>query len=761
MKKNLIYAGMLLLGMTVATGCSNEENLEQVLNDGTTIQAVIESATEARTSVNDAYEVTWTADDAFNVWNGDTKAGTLTLSGGAGTTSGKFTASDDLDLQDGSIALFPASDSKNYTFATAYTSQETDAPMLGTYANGKFTFSLLTSMVRVVVADVPAGEAVLTISSNSETLTGEATLGNDNTLGVPASGTKEVTVTMTNAETATLTFDVPLPAQNYTNGLSVKLTVGGTEVFSKTTNAFDAAVGKIYVFGATYVSVDGDNVEATLQEALNDGEVVVLTGTETEVAVSSLTLPAETTATIELNGKTLKLGESASTMALGRSTSEAGIVNNGTLTLSNGSIEYTGDYAIMNKGVLTLDEVNLTASYVAVKNVGVWADGMTVQKYKGTDAAVKFTMNGGSITSTTEVTNPNVYAIMAVDYCMVDIKNAEIKGTQSAGGLHLNCAEAKLEKVTITRGTSGTAHQVCVVPGVLTYADTTIDNYRYYYGDSKGKYGYAEVNGVYYSEVNTLNSSKSVSDMSALKTALTDVEDGGVVVLANDITSSEQLTFNNNGKTLTLDLNGKTLTLNAEKGLVNNGGKLVIMNGKISGTNSTSTLYNKQENSNVVETELNGVALTSSYVAVKNVGVWADGMTVQKYKGTDAAVKFTMNGGSITSTTEVTNPNVYAIMAVDYCMVDIKNAEIKGTKSAGGLHLNCAEAKLNNVTITRGTSGTAHQVCAVPGVLTTTNTTIDNYRYYYGDSKGVYGYAEVNGTYYGEVNQVVSNPSAN
>ena len=98
MKKNLIYVGMLLLGMTIATGCSNEESLEQVLNDGTTIQAVIESATEARTSVNDTYEVTWTADDAFNVWNGDTKAGTLTLSGGAGTTSGKFTASDDLDL---------------------------------------------------------------------------------------------------------------------------------------------------------------------------------------------------------------------------------------------------------------------------------------------------------------------------------------------------------------------------------------------------------------------------------------------------------------------------------------------------------------------------------------------------------------------------------------------------------------------------------------------------------------------------------------
>ena len=34
-----------------------------------------------------------------------------------------------------------------------------------------------------------------------------------------------------------------------------------------------------------------------------------------------------------------------------------------------------------------------------------------------------------------------------------------------------------------------------------------------------------------------------------------------------------------------------------------------------------------------------------------------------------------------------------------------------------------------------------------------------NYRYYYGESQGTYGYAEANGTYYGEVNQVVTNSS--
>lgn len=757
MKKNLIYAGMLLLGMTVATSCSNEESLEQVLNNGNVIEAVIENATESRTSVNDNYEVIWTAGDAFNVFEGTTKKATLTLSDGEETTSGKFTIDKDVTITDEMVALFPASETLSYTFAESYNSQETDAPMSATFANGKFTFSLLTAMVRVVVADVPAGNVSMTISNNDLFLTGEATLNNGE-LGVPTTGNKSVSVNFTTTEAGTLTFDVPVPVQNYTNGLSVVVKSGDTEVLNKTTNAFNAETGKLYLFGATYIAAE--NAATELQAALNDcaeGDVVMLTGDTDEVIVPSLTLASETTATLDLNGKTLVLGE-ASTMALGRSASEAGIVNNGVLTLSNGSIEYTGDYAIINKGVLTLDNVELTASYVAVKNEGVWTNGMTIQKYKGTDAAVKFTMNGGSITSTTDVSN--VYAVQAVDYCLIDIQNAEIKGTLNAGGLQLNCAEAKLDNVIITRGTLGTSHQVHVIAGVLTYTNTTIDNYRYYYGDSKGKYGYAEVNGEYYGEVNTLIS-KSVSTPDALKEALANVSNGDVVVLANNITIAEQLTFNSNANTLTLDLNGKTLTLNADKGLVNNGGKLVIMNGNISGTNSTSTLYNAQENSNVVETELNGVALTSSYVAVRNVGVWENGKKVQDYKDTDAAVKFTMNGGSITSTANVTSNNVYAVMAVDYCMINIKNATIKGTQSAGGLHLNCAQAHLEKVAIIRGTSGTAHQVHLIAGILTYADTTIDNYRYYYGDSKGTYGYAEVNGTYYGEVNQVVTNPSAN
>lgn len=472
MKKNLIYAGMLLLGMTVATGCSNEEVLEQVLNDGTTIQAVIENTAETRTSVNDAFETTWTTGDAFTVWNDDTKVGTLTLSDGEGTTSGIFTASGDLNLQDGSIALFPASDSKIYEFAASYTSQETDAPMLGTYAGGKFTFNLLAPMVRVVVANVPVGNAVLAISSASETLTGEATLGDDNTLDVPVSGSQEVTVTINNQTAdATLTFDVPVPAQNYSVGLSLKLTVDGTEVFDKQTNEFNAIAGNIYVFGVTYVSVDGDNVEATLQNALESGEVVVLAGTEGEVAVSSLTLPTKTTATLDLNGKTLVLGESASTMALGRAaTSTHGLINNGTLTIANGNITWSDPndrslYAIKNEigATMNIDGCkiagpvwNLGAMYVTNESeitTDIDVRSALICGADKKDYAWTFTMEGGSIISekhTAAVLMNNYYELNPMGLAKLDGVTLETGNSEgSAYDVYLAAVNVEMNGCTL------------------------------------------------------------------------------------------------------------------------------------------------------------------------------------------------------------------------------------------------------------------------------------------------------------------------
>ena len=119
MKKNLIYAGMLLLGIMVATSCSNEEHLEQMMSNGNTVQAVIENVANTRTSVNDGYQVVWSADDKFDVWNGDTFKGVLKLKTGAGTTSASyddFDSENPVNAENGNMAFFPSNENQQKAF---------------------------------------------------------------------------------------------------------------------------------------------------------------------------------------------------------------------------------------------------------------------------------------------------------------------------------------------------------------------------------------------------------------------------------------------------------------------------------------------------------------------------------------------------------------------------------------------------------------------------------------------------------------------
>lgn len=364
MKKNLIYAGMLLLGMMVATSCTNEESLEQMSDNGKTIQAIIEKI-DSRTSVSDNYEVLWTANDQFDVWNETSKVGTLVLQSGEGTTSGSFGLAGELfDVTDGMTAFYPsnASGAKAYTFAESYSSQITNAPMAGTFNNGKFTFSLLTAMVRVVVTNVPVGDAVLTITSSDKNLTGEVTLANDGTLGVPTGNGKTVIVTVANNTSSTLTFDVPVPVQEYTNGLNAMLKVAEEEIFNKTTNGFTAEVGKLYKFDAdaSVVTNPGE-----LENALSSGSNIIL-GDDITLGSTGLTISGGTTATIDLNGNSLDLNGQLITLGEG---STLNLVNNANSTVgrnvgTNVTVLSTGDIikAAANSTINIGESVNLETS---------------------------------------------------------------------------------------------------------------------------------------------------------------------------------------------------------------------------------------------------------------------------------------------------------------------------------------------------------------------------------------------------------------
>ena len=433
--------------MMVATGCSNEESLEQVQN-GNTVLAVIENGLDARTSVNDAYEVTWTADDAFSVWDNGTKAATLTLSGEAGGTTGRFTIDNNIELTEDMVALFPTSDAMSYTFATNYTSQETDAPMVGSFVDGKFSFNLLTAMVRVVVDNVPAGEAVLTISSENEVLTGTASLS-DGALSLPTDGDKEVTVTITNAEAGTLTFDVPVPVQNYVNGLSVKLTSAGTEVFSKKTNAIDAAVSKIYVLGT-----DANSIFTTeaLVDALADGGTVKL-GADI-VLTETLTVASGKEVTIDLGGHTLTLSETSTTNV------SDDITNNGTLTIKNGTIKSanTAVFSSQDATSLTLIDCTVSTSDARVNAVAAFGG--------------KLTIEGGTYTNTSTQTHSQAVYVIGIEGAEATIKNANVSSSNQGAVTVLSNGT-----VNISGGTykAGNWHGLFVRDSKATYENATFE----------------------------------------------------------------------------------------------------------------------------------------------------------------------------------------------------------------------------------------------------------------------------------------------
>ncbi len=319
MKNFFINTGMLLLGIIVATSCSNEESLEQMANKGNIVQAVIENEADTRTSVNDSYQVVWTAEDKFDVWDGDTFKGVLKLETGAGSTSASFKDNDEenpVGATIGMTAFFPSYDGesskKAFVFAEEYESLETDAPMLGSFDGSKFTFNLLTAMVRVVVADVPAGKISFTISSkNSEILTGEAVLNNENKLDVPTQGETSVSVNFTTDEVKTLTFDVPIPVQDYTDGFQVVVKSGEQEKLNKKTNGFNAVAGKLYLFGATYVNVA--DADAASKKLGNDGITAVKVqsveaGDEIAIPAKSET-SAQTEHIIDLSEATMPSGD--------------------------------------------------------------------------------------------------------------------------------------------------------------------------------------------------------------------------------------------------------------------------------------------------------------------------------------------------------------------------------------------------------------------------------------------------------------------
>lgn len=429
MKKNLFYIGALVLGLTMAAGCSNEEGLEQGQSKNTVL-AVIENTT-ARTAVTDDYKVVWSENDAFTVWGASDKKGTMTLTGSAGSSTGAFTGVD--NLEEGDIALFPAADTKTYTYQSSYTTTETDAPLLGTYSgsasDGGFTFSHLAAMIRVSASNLPAGQAVLTITSENQALTGVATLNDDHTLSVPAGEGKQITVTFTATEGADLKFDAPIPAQDYTK-LTLELKVGENTIVKKE-RALNAVVGHLYELTTSYVA-SADALKKALAE---EGGAVQLTQNMT----LSEPLSVEENTVINLAGNTLDMGSNTIQVTEGKSLT---IQNSSDITARNAaspSITSSNDIitASSNSTIIIGEGVHLTSTANCcvfipqnTSNVKITTAGelkslstqyATIQA-GGTATNITVNIVGGSVTGTCE----GVYFPCTTD---LNISGGTITGT--------------------------------------------------------------------------------------------------------------------------------------------------------------------------------------------------------------------------------------------------------------------------------------------------------------------------------------------
>ncbi|MCD8092190.1 MAG: fimbrillin family protein [Bacteroides sp.] len=254
--KNLNYISALLCAVALTTSCSNEEIVENgTAVDGFTLVAT--TGADTRTSVDDKYNVNWTAADAFYVFGGAAGAnnnypnkGTFTLINGSETT-GTFKGTVTGAMSKLQYAVYPdgAYNRKDMkiTFPTTYTYPNSNAPMFG-HVNGtqkKVVFDqLLCGMIRIKINNLGKNSGSLTLKGTGIAGSAKLTIGADDkaTLSDWADKKDAIELKFNNSDEADpLVLDIPVLAGTYTAGLSAELAIDGTStpaVVFETTSDF-------------------------------------------------------------------------------------------------------------------------------------------------------------------------------------------------------------------------------------------------------------------------------------------------------------------------------------------------------------------------------------------------------------------------------------------------------------------------------------------------------------------------------------------
>ena len=325
--KRFMYAGAMLCAMALMTGCSEEEQMAGQAQSGN-FSVTATTGVDTRTTV-DGYTVHWSENDKIYVYGEGVNA-TLDLTGGKDTNKGTFTGTIKGDATALKYAVYPVptitEGSKSISFPATYTyPYNSRSPMYATFGNDKssLSFGHLCGMMRLTINGIPTdGEKTLTLTSESNIAGSAALTETDDKLSLSAISSgegKSITVTIPEG-TAGPTFDIPLPAGTYTNGIKVKLTVDGKECIAESTTNIDIKVGNMLEMATlTYININGetptlaqpvatvDEANKALEEGKNSVAIAAVAATGSDITITVPPTADKAPTTVAINA--LQTGE--------------------------------------------------------------------------------------------------------------------------------------------------------------------------------------------------------------------------------------------------------------------------------------------------------------------------------------------------------------------------------------------------------------------------------------------------------------------
>lgn len=723
MKKELIYTAAVALALV---SC-NEEELVQVpanqVNGVLTVAFEQDGATRTNITSSEGKSNTlaWSEGDEIAVFGetavkytiSDVEAGIFQVANGATApteiTGVAFPYSEYVSLSENTLTMtLPSEIYQN-------TAGELDLPMWATVSEGNITLKHLAGVLKVNLAEVPAGYNTLTVTADkpiSGTFTATTTAADPvlvSSSEVGAAKTVTVTFTAATAEANDYTLYLPLPVGGYAS-IVVSVTDGtNTKVLKQWTDK-TVERAKVYSTSAnvsTYVTTEVDLRTALKTEGtVNLGANITIT--EPLVISAGVTLIG--------NGHTIKNTTS------GENARAINVNVEGNVTIKDLTVVAAGQRAInvIQKSVnLTIDKVTATAANYAV-NVA-----------------------SSSVGSTIAINNSDITGLNAVNIAgkntNVTIENTNItcndqNNSESYGAISIN-KDATDAVVTFNSGSVSVlgdsfAGQVDADGASITIKDdVTGENKTIDVGTCVIEYGESPY---YYS-------------FSTIEAALEKVQNGETIKLIKNLTLTKTLTIPAE-KNVILDLNEQTITISKEEEAAAvtdfiNCGTMTVKNGSIVADNNEWTrrcIYNYGTMT------INDVTFTQTYnqkgAAINNEGT----MTIENATVNSAFYAIWNNGaghtltiknGTYTSTSRLENGgNAYAYLVNNQngAMLDIDGGTFTGIH---GVISTCygADVDIDGGTFTATTTigditGTSHYCLWIynPSPNDVINVTLDN-----------------------------------